>query len=314
MISVTIPVYNTSRYLYQCLNSLSNQDFDDIEFIIVNDGSTDNSKEICEEFAKKDNRFKIINKKNGGLGSARQIGLENARGEYIIVCDSDDWIEPNIYSQLYKKAKETNADIVTCGYYAEYPNGRQIPMQYWFKEENGFVDNVDFLSNGAGSSWVKLIRRSLFYETNSNYEKGINLGEDALIIFKLLKGNPKIAQIKGNYYHYRRLIGENTYTNSISNAQIDQLFFVYKWLNLNYSSDEYEEIKFKKALEIAFSYFRSSDFNSSLTKLFLKKHLPYNRFFKNKLSKKSIFILLSKFLPFFCIKIVIKNLYHIFYK
>ena len=314
-ISITVPVYNTSFFLKQCLDSLLNQSLMNIEFIIVDDGSTDSSGLICDEYAKKDPRFKVIHKENGGLASARQIGLENAKGDYIIVCDSDDWVEPDMYEKLYKKAIETDADIVTCGYFAEYSDGRSVPIQYKFKENNGIIDNMDFLINGAGSSWIKLIKKSLFKKANVNYEMGINLGEDVLIIYKLLKTNPKIVQIDGNLYHYRRLFGQNTYTNSINKGHIDQLIFIFEWLKNNYSTSEYESLRYRKALDLAFAFYRLNEKNKTpVISNFLKKELPFKLFFKNKLTKKSFFILISKIFPYPLSKYFVKQLYPFFYK
>ncbi len=96
-VSVTVPVYNTSKYLRKCLDSLQSQTLKNIEFIIVDDGSTDDSGVICDEYAKSNPKFKVIHQKNGGLASARQTGLNHARGEYVIVCDSDERVEPDMY-------------------------------------------------------------------------------------------------------------------------------------------------------------------------------------------------------------------------
>jgi len=214
-ISVLVPVYNTAGYIRKCFDSLSNSPLLNIEFIVVDDGSYDESPDICDEYVKKDPRFKVIHQANGGLAIARQNGLDIASGEYVIVCDSDDWIESDIYTKLYNAATENDADIAVCGYFLEYDNGRSIPYQYIFKESDGAVDNYDFLAHGAGSSWIKLIRKSLFERTNASYEPGINMSEDSLIIYKLLKGNPKIVQIRENLYHYRRQLEGESKTNNI---------------------------------------------------------------------------------------------------
>ena len=114
------------------------------QFILIDDGSTDDSGRICDEFTARDSRFRVIHQSNGGSAIARQSGVDNSNGEYVIVCDSDDWIEPDIYDRLYDAAKATDADIVVCGYYSEYEDGRSIPSRVIFKEENGLVDNYDF--------------------------------------------------------------------------------------------------------------------------------------------------------------------------
>ncbi len=239
IVSVTVPVYNTFKYLRLCLDSLVAQTLDDIEFILVDDGSTDDSGAICDEYAAKDPRFRVIHQSNGGSAMARQAGLDASSGEFVIVCDSDDWVVPDMYEKLYRKAVETDGDIVLCGYFAEYSNEKSIPKQTIFKEKNGIVDNFDLLSRGAGSSWVKLVRKSLFDKAGVYYEKGVNLSEDALIIFKLLKGQPTVVQIKEHLYHYRRLFGGESYTNNIKMTQNNHMRFKYDWLKANYRERKY---------------------------------------------------------------------------
>lgn len=122
-ISVIIPVYNVEQYLPQCLDSLKNQILSDLEFICINDGSVDGSLDILQAYAAEDHRFVIINQKNRGQGYARNKGLEAASGEYIGFVDPDDWVEPDMYEQMYNLAEKYNADTVECNYehYIESP-------------------------------------------------------------------------------------------------------------------------------------------------------------------------------------------------
>lgn len=313
-VSVTVPVYNTMKYLRQCLNSLKTQTLSDIEFILVDDGSTDNSGDICEEYAANDSRFKVIHQQNGGLAAARETGLDKAEGEYVIVCDSDDWVEPDMYEKMYRKAKETDADMVLCGYFAEYNDGRSVPCQTIFKENEGFVDNYDLIKRGAGSSWIKLIRKSLFEKTNSSYEPGINLSEDSLILYKLMRGNPRVVQIKDNLYHYRRLYGGQSYTNNIKMDHIHQLKFTYDWLKKNYIGVEYQPIIHKRALDIAFACLRVKDLHKNFLGSFMKNELPWNAIFSNKLSAKSLIAIALKTAPYSVVKTLVKPLYRFVYK
>lgn len=111
-VSVLVPIYNVEKYLSQCLDSLCAQTLKNIEFICINDGSTDNSGNILEKYAKNDSRFKIITKPNSGYGDSMNVGLEAATGEYIGIVESDDFAEPNMFEKLYKAAKNNNLDIV----------------------------------------------------------------------------------------------------------------------------------------------------------------------------------------------------------
>ena len=114
-ISVIIPVYNCEKFIEKCLQSLVNQTLTDIEIILVNDGSTDNSQKIIEKFS--DTRIKLINKKNGGQSSARNVGLDVANGEYIGFIDSDDWVDSDFFEKLYNTAKKYNADISISNFF-----------------------------------------------------------------------------------------------------------------------------------------------------------------------------------------------------
>ena len=124
-VSVIVPVYKSEVYLERCVDSLLAQTFRDFEILLIDDGSPDRSGEICDMYTRKDDRVRVFHQKNSGVSMARQKGLDEARGEYVIHADPDDWVEPDMLEQLYAKAKEENADMVICDYYANYP-GRQI--------------------------------------------------------------------------------------------------------------------------------------------------------------------------------------------
>lgn len=314
MVSVAIPVYNTSNYLKKCLESLKNQTLNNIEFILVDDGSTDSSSAICNKYAEDDSRFRAIHQKNGGSAVARQTGLDNSRGEYVIVCDSDDWVEPDMYEKLYRKAEETNADIVLCGYYAEYSNGQSIPIQTVFKENDGFVDNDDLIRRGAGSSWAKLVRKSLYERTKSTYEPGINLSEDALILYKLMLGNPKVVQIIEPLYHYRRLFGEQTYTNSISMSHIRQLRYTYDWLRANYIDQNYRDVIEHRAVDLAFACIRAKDIDETYVKKFLSSEVPYKVILYHQNRLKALIVAIEKLLPLSIAKTILRLFYKRYYK
>ena len=121
MISIIVPVYNTEPYLPQCLDSILAQTYTDLEILLIDDGSTDRCGEICNQYAARDPRIRVFHTENRGLSAARNLGLDQAKGDYIGFVDSDDWIEPDMYEVLLQKAEETKADIVECGVYLEYP-------------------------------------------------------------------------------------------------------------------------------------------------------------------------------------------------
>lgn len=123
LVSIIVPIYNTEKYLSRCLSSIVKQTYPHLEIILVNDGSPDNSPQICKEWEKRDNRIKVIHKKNEGLGLARNSGLSIATGKYIAFIDSDDYIDHHMYETLISQAECENADIVYCGYYQENQSG-----------------------------------------------------------------------------------------------------------------------------------------------------------------------------------------------
>lgn len=314
MISVTVPVYNTSRFLRQCLDSLKVQTLRDIEFVLVDDGSTDDSGAICDEYAEADSRFRAIHQKNGGLAVARQTGLDNSRGEYVIVCDSDDWVEPTMYEKLYQYAVETDADMVLCGYFAEYDGNRSEPRQTLFGETSGIINNFDLISRGANTSWVKLIRKSLFDNTGSSYEPGINLSEDSLIHYKLMRGNPKVVQIRENLYHYRRQFGGESYTNNVRMEHICQLEFTYRWLKENYTDPKYSPLVHQRALDLVFACMRVGQLDKSYLRNFLRSELPWSILRSGKTTLKTLIAMSLKILPIVIVKKTIITLYPYIYK
>ena len=125
-ISVIIPVYNVEKYLYRCVDSVLGQTYYNIEVILIDDGSTDSSPEICDEYQKRDKRVKVIHKKNSGAASSRNIGLSSAKGDYIAFIDSDDYIELDMYENMMKINEEYNCDIVLCDCYKENKTKREI--------------------------------------------------------------------------------------------------------------------------------------------------------------------------------------------
>jgi glycosyltransferase involved in cell wall biosynthesis len=159
LVSVIVPVYKAEAYLHKCVDSLLAQTMTDFEVLLIDDGSPDRSGAICDEYAAKDSRIRVFHKENGGVASARQVGIENVRGEYTIHADPDDWVEPTMLEELYAKAKEDDADMVICDYYEE-----RVDSQKYIKQ-----NLTDDLSSKTllglllgqklhGSLWNKLIK------------------------------------------------------------------------------------------------------------------------------------------------------------
>ena len=129
LISVIVPVYNVEKYLDKCINSLINQSYNNLEIILIDDGSTDNCGEICDKYALKDNRIKVIHKKNEGLSAARNLGISISKGDYIIFIDSDDWVDKEILLKLLNLIKKYNSDIAVCDYLLTYDENEYIEKE-----------------------------------------------------------------------------------------------------------------------------------------------------------------------------------------
>lgn len=206
-ISVIIPIYNSYKYIEVCARSLLEQTQDDIEYIFVNDATPDDSikilETVIEDYPVQKPFVKIINlEKNGGVSNARSIGIHNATGEYVIHCDSDDWIDKDMYKRLYHKAKETGADIVGCNFRHEYTD-----IQYDFHQQysDTVEENIRRLINGRifPSLCTSLTRRSLITDNNLSFPNGLNMGEDLYFNLQLYLHAKKIIGIDWAPYHYR---------------------------------------------------------------------------------------------------------------
>lgn len=312
-VTVTVPVYNTSRYLQKCLDSLAAQTLKEIEVILVDDGSTDNSGEICDQYARQYSNFKVIHKSNGGLSTARQAGLEAATGEYIIVCDSDDWVEPDMYERLYRAAKESGADIAMCGYFAEYPDGRSVPTQCWFKSLDWEGHMKELFGTNYKVSWIRMVRRALFIDNNITYEPGINMGEDWLILYKLMLTKPRLTQIDAKLYHYRKEFGGSSYTNNINQHHIDQMKFVADWIRKHYNERDFPTGFYKMDLDIIFTSLRSNTLDIYYINDFLRLNMDWGRFFRNPKSLKALVVYSAKILSPRVTSWLVKKLYKLVY-
>lgn len=193
LVSVIVPVYNIKKYIERCLKSLLVQNYKNIEIIVVDDGATDGSGEICDRFAKLDNRVRVFHKKNGGLSSARNFGIKKARGEYICLVDGDDYVERDFVGAMLEIAEGKNADIVVCGY-----NG-MVPADKTLSGKDAVIKLLVEQENLEIIAWNKLYRKKLFDEIE--YPEGRNY-EDTLTTYKLLARAKKVSYIPTSLYKY----------------------------------------------------------------------------------------------------------------
>lgn len=207
LITIIIPVYNVEQYLEKCLDSVINQDYPDLEIILVDDGSPDQCGEICENYAKKDARIKVIHKKNGGLSDARNVAIDIALGEYITFVDSDDYVSSDYVSTLYELIKKNNCKISASGYIRfgqddVLKDGNKVIKEYLFSRDNA-IKEMFYQKKFDTSAWAKLYHRSLFSD-RLRYPVGL-LYEDLPTTYKLFQKSDNVAfSTKETYFYLSR--------------------------------------------------------------------------------------------------------------
>ncbi len=252
-ISAIIPVYNTEKYLNRCLDSVCNQSLKEIEIIIVNDGSPDRSIDIIEKYQSNDERIRVINKKNGGISSARNAGIEIATGKYIINIDSDDWVEKNYFEDMYNKAEKKDLDIVVTDFLSDNDNG-EIKYKIDLKIDETFTIDGEkylkkfFLNEIYAATWNKMYKLNLYKEYNIRHPNKISLGEDLATTPLLASKALKIGKINKAYYHYIHNI--NSITNSEPTRKIYELIEAFEILEKGLLEEQKKNINSRKIIEL----------------------------------------------------------------
>jgi len=203
IVSIIIPVYNVEEYITRCVDSILGQTFTDWECILVDDGSTDRSGQICDEYSKKDKRIHVLHQSNNGVAKARQRGIQEALGEYSIHADGDDWMEHDAIRLLYEMAKKNNADIVIGDFVIEHANGEKAYCKQCIEGYTSQKVLRKILREELfGALWHKLIRHNLYKLYNIEFHPQINYCEDVLVCAQLMKNNLKIVHLPQLVYHY----------------------------------------------------------------------------------------------------------------
>lgn len=291
-VSVIIPVYNSENYIAKCINSLVKQTLKEIEIIIINDGSTDNSAEICNKYALTDSRIKIINKKNEGQGIARNIGINAAQGEFLGFVDSDDIVSADYYEELYKNAKKYDADTA-CGSFTKlFPNGHEeiYGLGLYLNKKIKILETTDekkYLIY-TNSFCDKIVKRELFIKNDIKfYENGIF--EDTPVGLEIALTTNKAVYVPNVCYYY--VHQKNSTMHNMSNKTFG-IFDVLQCINLKFNSkykdipdfQEYKQLLFLRDVRQLF-YFIFATEKSSRNKFLLmtKNYIKSN---KIKISQK----------------------------
>lgn len=262
LISVIVPVYNVEKYLHKCINSILNQTYKNLEVILIDDGSTDNSGKICDEYALKDNRIKVIHKENGGLSSARNAGLDICSGDYIGFVDSDDYIAEDMYEYLYVNLIKNNADVAMCNFYNVFEN--RIERSFCINDfdlidqEKMLSINLKYAYNAFIAVWNKLYKKTIIENIRFPLNK---CSEDSAILIDWILKTKKMSYISNASYYYVRRV------NSLSNRKIDEHLF-----------DEVEN--FNKILKICYKKFDNC-INIAQADLFIAYRISLDRLLKS---------------------------------
>lgn len=292
-ITVIVPVYNVENYLNKCLDSLINQTYKNLEIIVINDGSTDNSGEICQEYAQKDNRIIYVEQENGGLSDARNAGLERMTGSYVTFVDSDDWVEPNYVEVLNNKLIGYQADIAIGNYYSY---NEDEAMYYFHVNSESYYeklyDNISIFENlydakqmksfSLISACGKLYKAELF--DYIRFDKG-KLGEDGYINQKLYLLVQKVIYINQGLYAYRQRSGSitKTWTEKWMHALVDAMSERITLLaNMNYPLEKHLAV-YRQMLEVSIANGQASGLSDTAT----YKEFEMKRTLLNQLSVQS---------------------------
>ncbi|MCI8637061.1 MAG: glycosyltransferase [Clostridia bacterium] len=242
-VSVIVPIYNVEDYIEQCLETLVNQTLEEIEIILVNDGSKDNSEKIAKQYKEKyPNKITYLEKENGGLSDARNFGIHHAKGEYIAFLDSDDYVELVMYEEMYKIAKKEDSDIVECDFYWEYPNKTKIDTGIVYQGKQEALEKIRVVA------WNKLIKRELLEQTKIQFPKGY-LYEDIEFTYKLIPYCNKFSFLKKTCVHYRQR--ENSIINK-QNKRTKEIFDVLEHVITYYKQNDLFET-YKEVLEYIYT-------------------------------------------------------------
>lgn len=245
-VSVIVPVYKAEAYLHRCVESLLAQTFQDYEILLIDDGSPDKSGEICEKYAQMDSRIRVFHKENGGVSSARQCGIDNALGEYIIHADPDDWVEPNMLECLVNQVLKTNADVIMFDFHS-VSNG-DIKL---IKQQPKDLNHINVLKDIIGGRlyaccWNKLVKKEAILRFNASFPKGINLGEDKCFLASLMKYPVIVSYVPQPLYYYDETINKGSLVRNITKESMESGFAMVRYLEDILDSSFYDELFFIK--------------------------------------------------------------------
>ncbi|MFI3327172.1 MAG: glycosyltransferase [Clostridia bacterium] len=289
LISIIVPVYKVEKYLDNCIQSIVDQTYTNLEIILIDDGSPDNCPQMCDDWAKKDYRIKVIHKENGGVSLARNVGLNIASGEYIGFVDSDDWLEPNMYQNMLQSMINNSVGMVECGYYVEGngKNQKKSNIEYISKVYTG-QEVIDIIVSHSKKFewflWCKLFKKSLI--KNIRFQNDIKIFEDMLFCLEYLKNAKSVCLIEDKYYHYVRNTDSALYNFKQSHITANYAVEKILELDLNLTKDSIDYFKLiavgRASVYVTSSYahLKNDEENIEYARQIIKKY--YSDIKKNK--------------------------------
>jgi len=261
-VSIIVPIYNCQQYLKECLDSIINQTYNNIEIILIDDGSTDNSIVMCKYYKKIDSRIILKSHTNRGLSITRNVGLKIATGEYIVFVDADDYIEKTYVEELYNAIEKGKNDMAVCGYTLIYHFSKYAVKKLFnekkedYSKKNNNIEEVIFLLEEKGMTnfvWNKIFKRDIIEKNNILFKKGFNPVEDIIFNFQYIKKINKIKIIDQSLYYYRKEL-KNSLSSRYASNLIEKADYVNKernkfYMYYNLNKEKYNILYANKYLE-----------------------------------------------------------------
>lgn len=297
-VSVIIPVYNAGEYIRECIESLLNQTLKQCEYIFINDGSTDKSEQIINEYLNKDSRIRIINQDNKGVSAARNAGLSIAVGEFIGFVDADDFIEVDMYERLYEAAEKSECDLVFSNFESEIGSHKVI-TKYPFPSnvllDKRFINYTLFpyhiKEDNLNTVWNKIFKNKLIKENNLTFPLGVDLGEDGMFNLSFLNQTGSLVYLDYTGYHYREVTGSAT-RNIVKKNYFQRSIDVYhselpEYIRKLMDSETIKQLKSNKLIKSTFSYIHIY-FHPTPEVPFLKRYVYIQEMIKNKYVQEAL--------------------------
>lgn len=313
-VSIIVPIYNVEQYLEECVNSILNQTYNNIEVLLVDDCATDKSGDIAKQFEEKDSRCKYIKReKNGGLSAARNTGIKNATGDFLCFIDSDDWISDDYVQSMLELAKKDNSEIVVCDYYMviedRYEDGNSLIQ---INNNSTKEEKIAYIRNHA---CTKMFKKEFWINQGLMFPEDIKRGEDMGVTIPLLTYANNISIINKNLYYYRQRVNSLSYKKE--RTKIDLSFYDKTFQNMlkNSNTCYKEEIEYHAIMEMIYGktmlMIKHSYSNKDIRKHInqFQERFPNwkkNQYIKNTIFLKKIFVKLVAIKAILILKIMVE--------